>query len=119
MNALDGTATFQTLQNLARDNMAANNARQAAARTEKAGQGVSRMDPRIKETAQDFEAVFLSQMLAPMFEGLETEGYFGGGQAEGMYRSLLVDEIGKSVAQRGGIGIAETVANEMIKMQEE
>ncbi|MFC4351142.1 rod-binding protein [Fodinicurvata halophila] len=119
MNALDGTATFQTLQGIARDNIAATNARQAAAKAEKAGQNGSEMDPRIRETAQDFEAVFLSQMLAPMFEGLETEGYFGGGQAEGMYRSLLVDEIGKSVAQRGGIGIADTVAREMVKMQEE
>ena len=35
---------------------------------------------KIKETADAFEASFLSQMLKPMFEGLSTDGLFGGGQ---------------------------------------
>ncbi|MCW8916154.1 MAG: rod-binding protein [Magnetovibrio sp.] len=73
---------------------------------------------KLRDTAQDFEAVFLSQMLKPMFEGLETDGMFGGGQAEEMWRSLMVDEYGKSIAKSGGIGIADAVMSEMIKMQE-
>lgn len=73
---------------------------------------------KLRDTAQDFEAVFLSQMLKPMFEGLETDGMFGGGQAEEMWRSLMVDEYGKSIAKSGGIGIADAVMSEMIRMQE-
>jgi len=73
---------------------------------------------KIRETAQDFEAVFLSQMIKPMFEGIETDGPFGGGQAEGMWRSLMVDEYGKSIAKNGGIGIADAVMSEMLKLQE-
>lgn len=73
---------------------------------------------KLRETAQDFEAVFLSQMMKPMFEGIQTDGMFGGGQAEQMYRDLMVDEYGKSVSKAGGIGIADAVMREMIKMQE-
>ncbi|MBL4615581.1 MAG: rod-binding protein [Magnetovibrio sp.] len=73
---------------------------------------------KLRETAQDFEAVFLSQMMKPMFEGIQTDGPFGGGQAEQMYRDLMVDEYGKSIAKAGGIGIADAVFKEMLKMQE-
>lgn len=133
MSSLNDTAALQSLQGMAQDRMAAETTRQAAsqARTTSAQNGPNAMAPAksttqdssipapVRETAQDFEAVFISQMMAPMFEGLETDGYFGGGQAEGMYRSLMIDEIGKSVARRGGIGIADSVAREMMKMQED
>lgn len=80
------------------------------------GKGQS-MD-EMRKTAKDFEAVFLGQMLKPMFEGLGAEGPFGGGPAEDMWRSLMVDEYGKSIAQSGGIGIADQVLAQMIKLQE-
>ena len=73
---------------------------------------------KLRKTSQEFEAVFLSQMMKPMFEGIEAEAPFGGGNAENMYRSLMVDEYGKAIAQSGGIGIADQVMREMIKMQE-
>ncbi|HEY9164309.1 MAG TPA: rod-binding protein [Magnetovibrio sp.] len=73
---------------------------------------------KIRKTAEEFEAVYLSQMLRPMFDGIEVEAPFGGGQAEDMYRSLMVDEYGKSIAKSGGIGIADQVVREMLRMQE-
>jgi len=73
---------------------------------------------QVRKTAEDFEAVFLAQMFKPMFEGIESDGPFGGGQAENMWRSLMVEEYGKSVARAGGIGIADAVMKEMLKLQE-
>jgi len=75
-------------------------------------------DAAIDKAAQDFEAMFLAQMLQPMFEGLKADGMFGGGAGEKAYRSMLVEEYGKAVAKAGGIGIAEQVKAEMIKLQE-
>lgn len=72
----------------------------------------------VRKAARDFEGMFLSEMLKPMFEGLSTDGMFGGGQAEETYRGLLVQEYGKSIAQAGGIGLADEIAREMLKMQE-
>lgn len=92
---------------------AARNARlatEAAARS-----GESR---RIREAAEQFESVFLAQMLSPMFETLGTDGMFGGGSGERVYRSLLVEEYGKAIASSGGVGIADQVEQEMLKLQE-
>ena len=71
-----------------------------------------------RKAAEDFEAFFLSQMMQPMFSELHAEKPFGGGPAEEMWRSMQVDEMGKSFAKSGGIGIADMVFREMIKMQE-
>lgn len=75
-------------------------------------------DRKIKETAIDFEAQFLSQMLQPMFEGLKSDGPFGGGHAEKMWQSMLVQEYGKAIAQSGGIGIADEVQKQLLRAQE-
>jgi peptidoglycan hydrolase FlgJ len=73
---------------------------------------------RAKKAAQDFESVFLSQMLGQMFEGISTHGPFGGGQGEAMFRSLMVDEYAKQISAQGGIGLASTVTSELLKIQE-
>jgi Rod binding domain-containing protein len=72
----------------------------------------------MRETAQEFEAVFIGQMTEAMFAGLETEEPFGGGHAEKMWRSQLSQEMGRSISASGGIGIAESVYRSMIAQQE-
>jgi len=71
-----------------------------------------------RKAAEQFEAVFLSQMLAPMFETVPTDSFMGGGQAESVYRGMMVEEMGKSLAKQGGIGIADSVFREILKLQE-
>lgn len=78
----------------------------------------ARTERQMRETAESFEAVFISQMLAPMFEGLETDSNFGGGHAETIFRSIQLEEMGKAIAKSGGIGIADSVYREMLKSQE-
>jgi flagellar protein FlgJ len=73
---------------------------------------------QLRKTAQELEASFLSQMLKPMFANLGAEKPFGGGSGEDMWRSLQVDEYGKAIAQKGGIGLADSVFREMLKLQE-
>lgn len=75
--------------------------------------------PRMRETAERFEASFLAQMMKPMFEGIDTDGPFGGGEAEGTWRSFMIDEMAKQTVRAGGIGLADTVVSEMIRMQTE
>ncbi|MCP5366052.1 MAG: rod-binding protein [Hyphomicrobiales bacterium] len=73
---------------------------------------------RARKVAQDFEAFFLSQALQPMFAELTPEQPFGGGNAEQMWRSLQVEEYGKAIARQGGIGLADSIMREMLKVQE-
>lgn len=74
---------------------------------------------RMRETAAAFEASFLAQMLKPMFEGLSTEAPFGGGEAEGTWRGFLVEAMAKQTVRAGGIGLADSVLAQMVKMQEQ
>ena len=74
-------------------------------------------ESRIRQTAQQFEATFMAQMLRPMFEGLSTEAPFGGGHAEETWRGFMIDEMGKQISRAGGVGPADQVMAEMIRMQ--
>jgi len=71
-----------------------------------------------RQAASEFEAVFLSVMLNQMFAGVKTDGPFGGGQGEEMFRSLLIEQYGQEIAAGGGIGLADDVARELISLQE-
>ena len=73
---------------------------------------------KIREVAENFEAFFLGQMLQPMFSSVEPAKPFGGGHAEKIWKSLMVDEVGKSMAKNGGIGIADMIQRDLLKMQE-
>lgn len=73
---------------------------------------------KAEAAAEDFEAFFISKMMETMFDGVSTDGMFGGGNAEKMYRSLLLDEYGKEMAKLGGIGVKDSVMRSVLEMQE-
>ena len=70
------------------------------------------------KAAKEFESVFISQFLGSMFEGISTDGPTGGGQGEEMFRSLLIDQYGQALEQRGGFGLAAAVQRQLLKHQE-
>ena len=72
---------------------------------------------QIETIAEDFEAMFLAQMLAPVFSSIKTDGPFGGGEGEDAFRTILHDHYAKAIAERGGIGIAEQVKTGLLKLQ--
>lgn len=69
--------------------------------------------------ARNFEAFFIARMLDQVFEGVETDGLFGGGQGEKVWRSMLNQEYGKVIAKQKGVGIADMVQAEILKIQED
>ncbi len=72
---------------------------------------------QIRQTAQEFEAVFISEMLGHMFEGIGEDPLFGGGNAEAIYKSMLTQQYGTMLAKGNGIGISDQLAKFMIEMQ--
>jgi len=72
----------------------------------------------IDKTSEDFEAMFATQMLQPMFEGMGVNPIFGGGHGEEVMRSFLLQEYGKMIAKTGKLGIARQVKSEMLRAQE-
>jgi Rod binding domain-containing protein len=74
-------------------------------------------DPRIRETAEEFEAVFLAQVLQTMSTGIGGPGPFGGGDDDA-WADMLHQEYGRLISRSGGIGVADALLREMLKMQE-
>ena len=86
-------------------------------------QNASTIDPqqteKTKAAAKDFEAVFISEMMSHMFEGVKTDSVFGGGQGEDMFHGMLVQEYGKQMAKGSGIGISDQLQRVMLQMQQQ
>lgn len=74
---------------------------------------------KTRHSAREFEAMALGQLLQPMFKTSDqSKGLFGGGRAEAIWQPILVDEMAKMLAKRGGVGIADAVYKEMLRIQE-
>lgn len=67
---------------------------------------------------QEFEAIFLGQVLNTISQGVGEKTGFDGGSAEQQWRSILNEHVGRSIAARGGIGIAAAVTRELLRAQE-
>lgn len=78
----------------------------------------SAKDKKLAESAKDFEAMFIAEMMKPMFEGIEVDPMFGGGKGEEIFRGMMLQEYGKSIAETGQIGIADHVKAQLLHMQE-
>lgn len=72
----------------------------------------------IDASAREFEAVFISQMFEQMWSEVPTDGPMGGGTGEKIFRSLMIQDLGKQIANQGGMGLADSVKREMLAMQE-
>ncbi len=84
-------------------------------------EAASRLDSKtlkkIDDTALEFEAMFLTEMMKPMFEGLEVDKTFGGGKGEEVFRDFAMVEYGKNMAKSSSLGIADMVRDQMIRLQ--
>lgn len=74
---------------------------------------------KLKKAAQEFEAIFVQQMLDAMDKTIDRENSFiSGGSSEQYFRGMLNEEIAKSMSTRqggSGFGLAETIYRQMSK----
>ncbi len=93
------------------------NAAALSARKVDGGQAAGKPAPaNVRAAAEEFEAVFLSQMLATMTQELGGAGGVAGGND--VYRDMFNKEVAKMISRTGGIGVADTILQEMLKTQE-
>ena len=72
---------------------------------------------RLRATAEEFEAVFLKVMLSSAFQGLHDEGYLDGKSTE-TWRDMQIEHMSQSIAENGGLGISDSIYQELLRMQE-
>ncbi|GGH02694.1 MAG TPA: chemotactic signal-response protein chel [Oceanicaulis sp.] len=71
-----------------------------------------------RRVAEEFEAVFLAQLMEQMMGETTQSEMFGGGPGESAFRGMLNEEYAKVMARAGGIGLADDLAREILRMQE-
>lgn len=73
----------------------------------------------LKNSSKEFEAVFMGQMLGTMFENVNFNPMSGDGNSaqSDTYKGMLVEQMGKSLANNSGIGLAEPVYKTLLEAQ--
>lgn len=73
----------------------------------------------IESLAEDVEGVLITSMLKTVFESIEVDPVFGGGNAEKIYRELLVEEYAKDLASGKGFGLKAAIIKDIQKTDTE
>lgn len=73
---------------------------------------------KTRAAVEDFEAFFISQTFQLMYDTVPVNETFGGGNAEKIFRSMMIDEYGKMTAKSGGIGLTNQIMAQLLQQQE-
>ncbi|MDH4120844.1 MAG: rod-binding protein [Deltaproteobacteria bacterium] len=68
---------------------------------------------RLKDTAQEFEALLLERMVKDMRLSIPRADLFGDSQAQDLFQEMLDGEYSRLMTRRGGIGVADFMVSRM------
>jgi Rod binding domain-containing protein len=73
----------------------------------------------VRQQAEDFEGVFLNTLTKQMFSTIKTdEASMGGGFGEETWRGMQAEQLANTMAQNGGLGIADQLMPDLLALQE-
>lgn len=72
---------------------------------------------KLKKTAQEFESVFIAQLLNTMDSTVEKSGFMSGGTVENKFRSMMNQYVAQDIARspNSSFGIAKNMYEQMEK----
>lgn len=70
-------------------------------------------DKKLREACQDFEAMFLKQLLGSMRKTVDKSELFGSGSEEEMFQEMMDTEVSKAAARTSPTGIADMLYNQV------
>lgn len=74
---------------------------------------------KLRKQAVELEGVFLNTLMKEMFSSINTdENAFGGGFAEETWRGMQAEQFATALAEKGGIGLADQLLSDLLRMQE-
>jgi Rod binding domain-containing protein len=87
----------------------------AAPRAGGANGGQPRIDKssRLYKVSQEFEAIFIKQMLNVMRKSVSKTGLMDGGMAEEIFEDMLYDEYAQKMAETGSFAIADMIYKQL------
>lgn len=70
------------------------------------------------KSAQEFEAVFIKQMLDVMRKTIDRSGLVERNQGEEIFEDMLYDEYSKNMSKSAGLGLADTMYQQLSYLQQ-
>ena len=83
------------------------------------GKAKGQDNAKLREAAQDFEAVFVNQLLQVMDKTIERSEFMHGGQGEKVFREMFYQEISKSIASdpSSNFGLGQQIYEQLSKFE--
>ena len=73
----------------------------------------------LRAQAEELEGVFLNTLMKEMFASLHSDAQtMGGGFGEDTWRGMQAEQMADAVAKAGGIGLADSIMGDLLKLQE-
>jgi flagellar protein FlgJ len=73
----------------------------------------------LRAQAEELEGVFLNTLMKEMFASLKSDSdAMGGGFGEDTWRGIQAEQMADAVARAGGIGLADSLMGDLLKLQE-
>ena len=69
---------------------------------------------KLKKAAQNFEAIFITQILSNMRRSINS-GLFGQGMSSDMYHRMFDENIAQAIASKGGFGLSDIIIKSLHK----
>jgi flagellar protein FlgJ len=70
-------------------------------------------DKELKEACQDFESIFVKQLLDGMRKTINKTGLLSGGLTEEIYEDMLYSEYAREISRSGNLGLADLLYNQL------
>ena len=83
------------------------------------GMGKDAVAKKAHAVAEDFESVYIADAFKSMFKDVSVDPVNGkSDNSNETWRDMLLDQYAQDFVKKGGIGIADGIASELIKIQE-
>lgn len=77
-------------------------------------QELSSSQKELKDTAEQFESLFIQQLLTQMRKTVPDSDLFGDRKAEKLFESMLDEQLSIEMARSGGIGLSDIIYRQMV-----
>jgi flagellar protein FlgJ len=75
--------------------------------------GAAASDPKLAETCRQMESLFINHLFKEMRASIQRSGLISGGRAEEIYTSMMDAEMAAKLSNRGGIGLADILMQQL------
>jgi Rod binding domain-containing protein len=75
-------------------------------------------EAKLKKACMEIESLFISHLLQFMRRTIPQSGFLGNGSGKDIYQNLFDQELGKSLAKRGSMGLGKMIYKQMIRKEE-